>query len=160
MDKQLSAVQQILNDHIEKSDNVIKNASHAYGVAAFAASLAKKRGLNPKIAAISGLLHDISYIQSGTYDRHDELGADIAKEILLDLGLFSGSEIEIVYNAILRHDLRQEEHDPYDEVLKDADIAFPYFTTLPEAVKLSDQHRVSNLYKELLGKPFFTAVKE
>jgi len=150
VDNKLQSVQKITNEYINESNDKVKNASHAYGVSGFSALLAKKRGLNPTISAVAGLLHDISFIRTGTYDNHDKQGADMAREILSGTGLFEAEEIEIIYNAILRHDLRQEQHEPYDEVLKDADIIYPYFTQLPTEPNPSVADRLAKVLGELL----------
>ena len=149
MENRLMAVRKAVAGYIARSDNLLKNSAHAHGVAGFAALLAAKRGLDPVLAGVMGLLHDIHYIIEGTYNRHDVLGAEKAEKILRDTGLFSEEEIKTVFQAISRHDLRQEVHEPYDEVLKDADIIYPYFTELPEVIKPDVAPRISSVIGEL-----------
>jgi len=149
LENKLTAVQKIIDELIANSVNIAKNAAHAYGVSAFAALIGTRRGLDPVLCAVMGLLHDVYFIKFGTYKDHDILGAEIAKDILIDTGLFSAEEIEIVSQAIARHDSRQEVHDMYDEVLKDADIAFPHFVHLPEIVKPEVAPRVMVVFEEL-----------
>jgi len=146
----LKIIQDTLDSYISKSDDLKKYSAHSYGVSAFAALLAKKRGLDPEIAAIMGLLHDIYAIHAGTYDKHDIKGAAMAKEILSSTGLFSAKEIAIVEIAIVRHDARQETHGAYDEVLKDADILYPHLTNLPKEINPSVKERLNAMFKELL----------
>jgi len=145
----LKAVQAVVDGYIENSDNPKKYYTHSYGVSAFAAMLAARRGLNQELASIMGLLHDISAIHSGTYDYHDLVGSKMATEILSNTKLFTPAEIGIVAQAILRHDARSVQHDPYDEALKDADILWPHFTNLPKEINPTVAPRVENMLQEL-----------
>ena len=149
MQPRLKAVQEILDSYIEKSDNPRKYYTHSYGVAAFASMLAARRGLNQQLAAVMGLLHDISAIHSGTYDHHDIVGAKMATEIMGNIGLFTPAETSIVSQAILRHDARSMQHSPYDELLKDADILYPHFSNIPEKINPAVAPRVENMLQEL-----------
>lgn len=153
MESRLSEVKRIVEEYVRNSENAIKHAAHAYGVSAFAALLAKRRGLDTEISAVIGLLHDIYAIKAGTYIGHDIEGAKMAKELLTETGLFSDDEIEIVAHSILQHDKRSEVHGPYDEVLKDADIIYPYFTNLPAKCAPEVEGRVFGVIGELGMNP-------
>ena len=107
---------------------------HLYGVSLFAVLLARKRGLDEELAAASGMLHDISsYITGNSFD-HAVHSAALSRRILAEVGGFSKSEIETIYLAILYHSNKGETHDPYDELLKDADVLQHHFynPSLPE----------------------------
>jgi len=147
--KALEKVQNILDSYINQSQHIIKNASHAYGVAHCAALLAKRRNLDPYLCAAAGLLHDIYFIVHATYEDHDILGAKLAYSILQDTDMYAENDIHLITQAIARHDLRDKVHEPYDEVLKDADIIFPYFKDLPETVNPSVSERVHRILQEL-----------
>ncbi|MCL2171915.1 MAG: HD domain-containing protein [Defluviitaleaceae bacterium] len=134
MESRIKLLQDYVNEAISKSDNPAKFYAHSHGVAAFCALLAKKRGLDGELACAMGLLHDIFAVVHGTYENHDIGGAEMSKEILEKMGNFSNDEIEIIFNAIVRHDMRDIVHEPYDEVLKDADILCPYFTNMPKDI--------------------------
>ncbi len=105
----------------EKSDH-IRIYSHVYGVARFCALLAMKRNLNVELATTCGMLHDIFYITGSTSDNHAAKGAEQAEAILKTMRLYSDDEIKIVTAAVSRHSDKNHIHEPYDELLKDADV--------------------------------------
>ena len=96
--------------------------THLYGVSEYAALLAFRRDLDPELASTCGMLHDIYQVTAGTTNKHGKKGAKVAKRILRQLGLYSDEEIFIVTTAISRHRKKRKIQEPYDEVLKDADV--------------------------------------
>jgi hypothetical protein len=130
---------------------------HLYGVAATAAILAARRGLDVGLAGAAGMLHDIYAHRTGILPLHAPNGAEDARVILRDLGGFTAEEQQIVCTAILRHGKKQAVHGPYDELLKDADVLqhFLYNPALPVA-----PHYVPRLRSLLaeLGLPFAPVV--
>lgn len=151
----MSRIEQLkkrINTIIENLDDAeirSKAFIHSYGVAQAAALLAIKRGLDPELAAVAGILHDIYAYVAGSYENHDIKGAELAREILNDINLFSNDEIEIVCTAIFNHDDRQGKHSPYDEILKDADILQPYLYQLTEPLSPPAKKRLSEMFLEL-----------
>jgi HD superfamily phosphodiesterase len=121
----LEAIHEIIDEYIKNSEDPKKNHIHAYTVSRYASLLAQRRKLDSTLAAIMGLLHDVYFLRSGTYKNHDILGAEMAEKILTDTGLFSADEIKVISQAIARHD-SNDIHDPYDEILKDADYLANY----------------------------------
>lgn len=96
---------------------------HSYGVAYFCASLAYRRGLDAELAFVIGLLHDIGRIVGDDYTKaHGATGAVISEKFLNDSGLFDKNEIELVISALQHHSKKKKIHQPYDEILKDADL--------------------------------------
>jgi len=94
---------------------------HLYGVAQACALLALRRGLDPELGTIAGMLHDLcSYKTLDTRD-HGPRGAVLARGILEDLGSFRPNEIEAICHAIEHHSDKAGVHGPLDELLKDAD---------------------------------------
>ena len=149
MISRLETIQQIVDDAISKSADVKRNYVHSYGVSNCSAVLAIKRGLNPELASVAGMLHDISYVVFGNYDNHTELGAHMAEKIMKNTGRFTFHEIGIVTQAILRHDDRHIVHDPYDEVLKDADILHPYLIDVTKKPNPNTVAKLLALFLEL-----------
>ncbi len=145
----IDAIRRVVDSQIAASSDLRKNYVHLYGVANYSTILAIKRGLSPELAHIIGLLHDISYVKHGTYDRHDELGASMAKEIMEGTKLFTKDEIEIAAAAILHHDNHTTVHGPYDEVLKDADILQPYLNDVTKKANPKTAGRLKALFAEL-----------
>ena len=87
-----------------------------------AALLAKKRGEDPELATMAGLLHDLYAYRSGSYDDHAHLGADYARKLLEKLVITTPEETDIICAAIWHHDSKAEVDGPMDEILKDADV--------------------------------------
>jgi uncharacterized protein len=96
--------------------------SHLYGVSEFCVLLAKKRGLNPEIAAACGMLHDIYQVTAGIPDNHAAKGAEEAEEILRELGLYDEGEISLICDAIRTHSDKYNTYEGYAEALIDADV--------------------------------------
>ena len=96
--------------------------SHLYGVSSFCSLLALRRSLNAELAATCGMLHDIYQITAGVMKDHAIKGAEVAKTLLKTVKLYNDAEIETITTAISRHSAKKKVHEPYDEVLKDADV--------------------------------------
>lgn len=103
-------------------DKIRMYISHMYGVARFCTLLAMKRNMNSELAATCGMLHDIYYMTGGSSDHHAEKGAEQAKKILKAMNAYGDEEIKLITTAILKHSDKNTVHEPYDELLKDADV--------------------------------------
>jgi len=103
-------------------DNRRMYISHMYGVARFCTLLAMKRNMNIELATTCGMLHDICYITVGSSDNHAIDGAKQAITVLKSMNVYSDDEIKIVATAISKHSDKSTVHEPYDELLKDADV--------------------------------------
>lgn len=98
---------------------------HLIEVSQACALLALKRGENAELATMAGLLHDIAVLRNHegvTGENHAALSANIAMEILLEMGLTSTEENEIICTAIKKHADKDTMDTGFDEVLKDADV--------------------------------------
>ena len=104
------------------SQNIRIYISHMYGVARFCTLLALKRNMNVELATTCGMLHDIHYMTGGSTDNHAIKGAEQAKTILEKLDLYNNDEIKIITTAISKHSDKSTVNEPYDELLKDADV--------------------------------------
>ncbi len=136
-------------DNIKDSEKRAKAIAHLHGVSLAAVIIAKKRGQNPELAAMAGLLHDLYAYNSGSYDDHAHRGADFAKEILDEMKITSPEETKFIYSAIWNHDSKSEVNEPMDEVLKDADVIDHSLADPTKAVKEHEQERYSKLCDEL-----------
>ncbi len=134
---------------IEDEDKRISATAHLYGVSLAAQMLAKKRGLDQELAAMAGMLHDMHAYKTGSYDDHAHLGADLAKEILGELGLTTPEETDIICSAIYHHDDKATIDGPMDELLKDADVIDHCFKDASKPVKEKEQKRYDALCTEL-----------
>jgi putative nucleotidyltransferase with HDIG domain len=106
---------------------------HLFEVSQIAAFLALNRNENAELAAIAGLLHDISKLkgfeaepyyakQRNSSEKHPAEGAEIAMKMLVELGITSAEENAIICNAIKKHGDKDNIDTPFDEILKDADM--------------------------------------
>lgn len=134
----------------EMSDKDKRNSAivHLYGVSLAATMIARKRGLDPELASMAAMLHDLYAYESGNYDDHAHKGADLARQILAELGFTSDEETEQICSAIYHHDDKLVVDSPMDEVLKDADVIHHCMNDLSKAIKEKEQARYDGLCKE------------
>ena len=128
--------------------------NHLYGVSEYCALLALRRGLDPELAATSGMLHDIYQVTAGTIEQHAVEGAVVAEGILRSLKAYGEEDIAVITTAISRHSKKRKFHEPYDELLKDADVMSHclYNTDYPPIEK--DAARFERILEELgCGNP-------
>ena len=109
-------------NRMEDADKRISAVNHLYGVSLAATMIAKKRGMDPEIAAMAAMMHDLAAYKSGSYDDHAHNGAELARGILAELALTDEQETEMICSAIYHHDDKLIVDGPMDEVLKDADV--------------------------------------
>ncbi|MDP6780099.1 MAG: HD domain-containing protein [Candidatus Latescibacteria bacterium] len=112
---------------------------HLYGVSTVCVLLAIKRGLNPEVAGVAGMLHDVATYESGSSKEHAARGSVRAGEILAEIGRFAAEEITEISEAISTHSTKVEDHGPMAELLKDADVLQPYL--YDPAVELSEERK-------------------
>ena len=101
---------------MEDPDKRTSAIAHLYGVSLAATMIAKKRGLDPEIASMTAMLHDLHAYKTGSYDDHAHLGAELAKEILGKLGLTDKAETDLICSAIYHHDDKLAVDGLMDEV--------------------------------------------
>ena len=130
-------------------DDRLSAVNHLYGVSLAATILAKKRGLDPELAAMAGMLHDMHAYKTGSYDDHAHKGADLAREILTELQLTDEAETDLICSAIYHHDDKYAVDGPMDELLKDADVIHHTLNDTAKAVKEKEQARYDKLMEEL-----------
>jgi len=133
----------VLNDTEEPA----KAMAHLHGVSLAAVMIAKKRGQDPELAAMTGLLHDLWAYKSGSYDDHAHLGADYARKVLGELT--TPEETEIICSAIYHHDSKAEVDAPMDEILKDADVIDHSLSDPTKEVKAHEKERYVRLCAEM-----------
>ncbi|MCL2372117.1 MAG: HD domain-containing protein [Defluviitaleaceae bacterium] len=121
---------------------------HLYSVSRYCALLAKKRGLNIEIAMAAGMLHDIANV-NGCSGDHALEGAGQAEALLAATGLYSRDEIKLITTAISRHSDKNETHEPYDELLKDADVMSHCFYNPEFPISKWELGRYISLLEEL-----------
>ena len=133
---------------MEDPEDRISAVNHLYGVSLAATMLAKKRGLDSELAAMSAMLHDLHAYKSGSYDDHAHKGAELAREILTELGLTNQEETEIICSAIYHHDDKWSVDAPMDELLKDADVIHHTMNDTAKPIKEKEQERYDRISEE------------
>lgn len=147
----LKEIRKVVEKKLNKMDDEDKRNSainHLYGVSLAATIIAKKRGLDPEIAAIAAMLHDLHAYKTDSYDDHAHKGAELARQILEKHDFMTPDEVDTVCSAIYHHDDKANINSPMDEVLKDADVMHHVMNDLSKPVKEKEQLRYDNLRKE------------
>ncbi len=147
----LKALRKYVDTELNKMENADKHTgaiAHLYGVSLAATMIAKKRGLDPEIAAMAAMLHDLYAYKTGSYDDHAHLGADLAREILGELKLTDEMETDMICSAIYHHDDKLATDSPMDELLKDADVIDHCLKDSSKAVKEKELARFNMLCEE------------
>ncbi|MCR5234090.1 MAG: HD domain-containing protein, partial [Lachnospiraceae bacterium] len=147
----LKDLRKYVNKELNKMEDADKRTSaiaHLYGVSLAATMIAKKRGLDPEIASMAAMLHDLHAYKTGAYDDHAHLGAELARKILKKLELTNEAETEKICSAIYHHDDKLTVDSPMDEVLKDADVIHHCMNDLSKQVKEKEQARFEKLCNE------------
>jgi predicted hydrolase (HD superfamily) len=135
-------------DKLEDTDKRNSGIVHLYGVSQAITVIAKKRGLDIELAYMAALLHDLYAYKNGSYDDHAHKGAELARQILGELGLTDDSETETICSAIYHHDDKLVIDSPMDEVLKDADVIHHCMNDLSKDVKEKEKARFEKLCDE------------
>ncbi len=147
----LKEIRKVVEKKLNKMEDEEKRngaVNHLYGVSLAATLIAKKRGLDPELAAISAMLHDLYAYKSGSYDDHAHKGAELARHILEKQDFMTEAEIDIICSAIYHHDDKASIDSPMDEVLKDADVMHHVMNDLSKPVKEKEAKRYENLCLE------------
>lgn len=121
---------------------------HLYGVSQACALLALKRKENFELSVIAGMLHDIYTYANLDSQDHAHKGAEMARDILNSLSIFSDDEINLICVAIYNHSDKSMIHGPIDEILKDADVMQHILYNPLFEIKKHEQKRFSLLKNE------------
>ena len=151
MENRVELVRQVVDDQVLRQQPNVEERRcgfvHLYGVAQACALLALKRGLDPELGMIAGMLHDVWNYKTVDLVEDNALGAAEAQRIMTDLGCFTEEEISVVGMAVLHHSDKGQVHGDFDELLKDADVLqhYLYNTTLklppfgPRLIRILDE---------------------
>lgn len=122
---------------------------HLYGVSQACALLAIKRNENVELAVIAGMLHDIYSYANMDSQNHAHKGAELARDILNSLDIFSEEEKNSICMAIYSHSNKEVVHEPLDEILKDADVMQHVLYNPLFDIKQNEEKRFCSLKREL-----------
>jgi HD superfamily phosphodiesterase len=125
---------------------------HLSGVGYLSGYIAANRKLNVELCICAGFLHDLWLFRnmlspdiSVKYVDHGHYGSELAKKILTGTGLYGEDEIEIICRMISNHHKKEEIHDEYSEVLKDADALQHYLNNNDYDKKYKYHERIEKL---------------
>lgn len=147
----LKELRKYVDNELNQMEDAAKRNSavvHLYGVSLAASMIAKKRGLDPELASMAAMLHDLYAYKEGSYDDHAHKGAEFARIILEELKLTDEVETDIICSAIYHHDDKLVEDGPMDEVLKDADVIHHCMDDTLKPIKEKEQIRFDKLCVE------------
>lgn len=147
----LKELRKYVNSVLYKMEDEDKRTSaivHLNGVALAATMLAKKRGFDPEVAAMAGVLHDLHAYKTGSYDDHEHKGAELAREILEELELTSPEETDMICSAIYHHGDKLVVDGEFDELLKDADVISHTLNDPTKDIKDKEKARFEKLCDE------------
>ncbi|MBR2843736.1 MAG: HD domain-containing protein [Solobacterium sp.] len=133
---------------LEDDEKRISAVNHLYGVSMAAVLIAERRGMDPELPAMAAMMHDMNAYLTGSYDDHAHKGAELARTFLKELGETDSEETELICSMIYHHDDKGVTDQPYDEVLKDADVMHHCFNDPSKAVKDKEKVRYEQLVKE------------
>lgn len=126
MNRYFNVRDEVLHILDEKAHGYYKRdaLAHMFQVETLCILLAKERGLDEELAAVIGLLHDISIPLYSSDFNHALYSKNIA-EGLLD-PLFDEKEKNCILTAIENHSHKERIDDVYSEMIKDADCLSHY----------------------------------
>lgn len=134
-----------------QKDLKIRNKAfiHLFGVSSICSLLALKRNLDAELSAICGLLHDIYKYKNASSVDHGPLGSIEARRILTKMCCFTETEITTICNAIYNHSNKNSIDNPYDELLKDADVLQHYLNNVNNPIQNNEINRTNFVLNEL-----------
>ena len=107
----------VSNDELRRNGYV-----HLYSVGMFAALIALKRGFDPELAEMAGILHDYYKYKENDRTDHAHRGAILVRQLLNELNITTTEETEMIYSAIFNHRNKEDVGSDFDEIIKDADV--------------------------------------
>ena len=147
----LKDLRKYVNKELNKMEDIDKRTSaiaHLYGVSLAATMIAKKRGLDPEIASMAAMLHDLHAYKTGSYDEHEHKGSELAREILEKLELTTKEETDMICSAIYHHGDKLVVDAPFDELLKDADVISHTLNDPTKDIKDKEKERYEAICNE------------
>ena len=154
----LEIIRQVIDEIIRQQPDVEESRwgfVHLYGVAAICTLLALKRGLDPQVCAVMGMLHDISTFKTGDPTDHAQRSALETENILIEIGEYTQEEINEVCKAISKHSAKDVIDGALAELIKDADVLqhYLYNPTLAKNPEFHWKQRLNNVLGELTIQP-------
>lgn len=134
---------------LENPDNDDRRCGyvHLYGVGMAAALIAYKRGYDPELAEIAGILHDYISYQGLDGVDHAHRCEPVVRALLKEMAITTNEETEMICSAVYNHSDKSEIHSEFDEIIKDADV-MQHWLRNPKEPMWYDKRRVEKLCLE------------
>ena len=141
----------IFNDSLARERNkyIANDYSHIIGVSCFCGLFAVKRKLDPELANIIGMLHDVYRLKTGVDEYHSASGAEMCRVALRGMDFLSVDEKRIILSAIFHHSDKAHVHREYDELIKDADLLQSFLYSGGKRAHVSCLTRLEKLSLEM-----------
>lgn len=120
---------------------------HLYGVGMAAALIAYRRGFDPELAEMAGILHDYISYQGMDGPNHAHECEPYVRALLNKMAITSEEETELICRAVYHHSEKAETHSEFDEIIKDADV-MQHWLRNPKEPLWYEKERVKKLCAE------------
>jgi uncharacterized protein len=119
--------------HLDNEGRDLKiewNIMHMYSSTQLAKLLAIKRGMNPELAALTAILHDIATVETMKKERHAEIAEPYIRKAVerfnngpgTKVSVITEDEVNKIIKAVIEHSNKQKHSDDMlTELLKDVD---------------------------------------
>jgi uncharacterized protein len=137
---------------------LVWNVKHTFSIMQLAKILALKRNVDPELAALAGIFHDIYILYTGKEEEHGPNAEPFIREIIneynnsrLDtLPPVTNEELEQIVTAIAVHsDKVSKSDDPLTELLRDVDVLDGYLHGLTQGRSNGRKERLIKVFEEL-----------
>jgi len=145
-------IRQMEGKDVERDYPLNWEVIHASSCSRVAQILARKRGIDVEMAAIAAAVHDYGRIVTGKQQNHAEAGFEPLKEFLINLGIFTDNEIQLLTDTCRRHSNKHEVGNDLEEVIKDSDVLDCHLYG-EEIKKEPHKMRLNQVLKELGIEP-------
>ncbi|MCL2834344.1 MAG: HD domain-containing protein [Treponema sp.] len=151
LEKIRECIDKIYQDPVSVRQNkyISNDYNHIYGVSFNCVLFALKRGLDPELAAVAGMLHDVYRLRTGVDNFHSVSGAEMSRIILRNPDIFTDAEKQIILTAVFHHSDKANVHDEYSELLKDADLFTSFMKTGASKLHITHLPRIKKMAAEL-----------
>lgn len=137
---------------------IVWSVMHMYSTMQMAKLLALKRNIDPELAGLAGIFHDIYTLLTGKTEDHGIHAKSFILEIIDDynnkrretLSEITSKEVNDIISAIEVHsDKINQSENPLVELLRDADCLDSYLHGMTQGSKSGRKPRLNSVMKEL-----------
>lgn len=131
---------------------------HMHTSTQLAKILAIKKNLDPELAGLVCVFHDVYTLLTGEYRDHGVKAEHYVREIVdeynkrwgIKSGIISEEEVSVIVDAVAVHSDKQKSSDnPYTELLRDIDSLDAYLNGMEPGENTGRKQRVRSVTREL-----------